>query len=233
MTTSATYGFNPNLASFIDEAVENAGLQPQEINGDHILSIRRSMGFAFAKWANKGHREWKFQQLVHTVTDGESAFNLPKGTIDVQTVILRRADRDTGLIPASRSDYTLLADKTIRGRPDRYYVDRRRDDEDTVTNVRIVYWPLASNNTDQIIVDLWKQAEDTGTLAQTLDIPFRFTDALMWEVAWRTAMKFKPERAGGLKTEAESAWDSASEEDRDPGSFVMSVSYSRRFGRRR
>jgi hypothetical protein len=233
MTTSSSYGFNPNLATFIDEAVENAGLSPQEINGDHITSIRRSMGFAFARWANKGHREWKFQQFVHTVTQGESAFNLPKGTIDVQTIILRRQDRDTGLIPASRSDYTLLADKTIQGRPDRYYVDRRRDDQDTVSNVRIVYWPLASNSTDQIVVDLWKQAEDAGTLASTMDMPFRFLDAFQWEVAWRTAIKFNVKKADGLKKLADEAWDSSQEEDRDPAPFVMSVSYSRRHGRRR
>lgn len=233
MTTSATYGFNPDLATFIDEAVENAGLNPSDINGDHIVSIRRSMGFAFAKWANKGHREWKFQQFVHTVTQGESAFNLPKGTIDVQTVILRRQSRDTGLIPASRSDYTLLADKTIQGRPDRYFVDRRRDDQDTVTNVQLVYWPLAQNNTDQIIVDLWKQAEDADALSSTLDLPFRFTDAFQWEIAWRTAVKFNPQKAKELKSLAEEAWGESSEEDRDPAPFVMSVSYSRRHGRRR
>jgi hypothetical protein len=233
MTTSATYGFNPNLASFIDEAVELAGLEPQSINGDHILSIRRSMGFAFSKWASKGHREWKFEQSIHTVTQGEFQFNLPKGTVDLQTVIIRRQDRDTGMIPASRSDYTLLADKTIEGRPDRYFIDRRRDDEDTVSNVRLFYWPRAENNTDQIIVDLWRQVQDPGTMQSTFDMPFRFLDALVFEVAWRTALKFKPDRAANLETQADKAWGVAHDEDRDPAPFVMSVSYSRRHGRRR
>ena len=232
MASTGTFGINPNLAQYVDEAVERAGIDMQEIGSQHIISIRRSMGFAFAKWTSLGHRQWKFNQTTRTpAAIGENVFDLPVGTVEVQTVVLRRNGVDTEMYPISRSDYLILHDKDLTGRPDRYFVDRRRDDIAGTNQVQMFYWLAAENVTDQIIVDLWQQPEDPGVATNTPDIPFRFNDCFAAEIAARVAQKYKPERYLDLKAEAKEAWTEAKDEDRDTAPFVISANYSRLHGR--
>lgn len=232
MASTATFGINPNLATYVDEACERAGLDLQEITGQHIISIRRSMGFVFSKWTSLGHRQWKFNQTTRTpAAIGENVFDLPVGTVEVQSVVLRRNGVDTEMYSISRSDYLVLHDKDLTGRPDRYFVDRRRDDEAGINNVQMFYWLSAENVTDQIIVDLWQQPEDPGIATNTPDIPFRFQDCFAADLAVRVAQKYKPDRMGDLKAEAKQAWTEAHDEDRDSAPLIISANYSRQHGR--
>ena len=232
MVSTGTFGVNPNLAMYVDEAAERGGLDLQNITGQHIISIRRSMGFIFSMWANLGHRQWKFEQVTRTpAAIGENVFDLPLGTIEVQTVVLRRNGVDTEMYPISRSDYTILHDKNLTGRPDRYFVDRRRGDISGTNQVRMFYWLAAENTTDQIIADVWKQIEDPGVAINTPDIPFRFHDVFASELAARVAEKYKPEKYDKLAAIAEKKWKQAHDEDRDTGPLIISANYSRRHGR--
>lgn len=232
MASSGTFGLNPNLATFVDEGCERAGLDLQEITGQHIVSIRRSMGFIFSRWASLGHRQWKFSQDSHTpAAIGENVFDLPVGTIETQTTVLRRNGVDTEMFSISRSDYLILHDKNLTGRPDRYFVDRRRDDIAGTNQVQMFYWLAAENITDEIITDLWLQPEDPGTAQQTPDIPFRFQEVFAAEIAARIAQKYKPERYQELKILANAEWEVAHDEDRDTAPLIISANYSRWHGR--
>ena len=162
MATTGTYITDPELAEYTDEAAERAGLDLQEITTQHLISIRRSVGFVLSRWSNKGHRQWTFQQLVHDVAVSENVFDLPVATIQVQTVVLRRNGVDTEMYPISREDYLIIHDKTLTGRPDRYFVDRRRDTPGDSVPVQMFYWLAGENITDDIIVNLYRRIEDAG-----------------------------------------------------------------------
>lgn len=232
--TTGTYITDPNLAAYADEAVERAGLDLQEITAQHLISIRRSAGFVLSRWSNKGHRQWTFQQVSHTTAIGENVFNLPTGTIDVQTVVIRRNGVDTEMYPISRSDYLIIHDKTLIGRPDRYFIDRRRgiiEPGDTEL-VQMFYWLSGENTTDQIIVNVYKQIEDPGNAQNALDIPFRFQEAFAAAMAAKIAQKYKPERFVALMTESEVLFKEADDEDHESAPMVISVNYDRFYGRR-
>lgn len=232
MASSGEYGLDPELAQYVDEAMERVGVDPAILTSRHIRSARRSAGFLLSSWANRGHRQWKFETVSHVTTQGEVEFDLPAGTIEVQTVILRRADRDTEMFPISREDYLLLHDKTMQGRPDRYFIDRRRD-TDEFTRVRMLYWQAASNDTDQIVFDLYRQVEDVGLARNTLDIPFRFREAFMAGLTAKLAEKYQPERLAEKVALYEREWELARAEDRDSAPLSLSVAYGRRnYGRR-
>lgn len=233
MATSGQFLFNPTLAQFADEAFERAGIDPKAIEADHIMSFRRSVGFVFSRWSNRGVRQWKFEQVEHTVSLNENVFDLPAGTIDVQAVAMRRGTVDTEMYPISRTDYLILADKTLQGRPDRYFVDKRRDTPNDAVPPQMFYWQSGENTTDQIIVNVYKQIEDPGTTgAGTVDVPFRFHEALASDLAARMARKFKPENYSSLRQEAEAMFNEADGEDTESAPLVISVSYGRRYGRR-
>jgi hypothetical protein len=232
MSVTGTYILDPVLADYTDEAVERAGLDLQEITAQHLISIRRSVGFVLSRWSNKGGRQWTFEQVVHTTTTDEVEFDLPVGTIQVQTAVLRRAGTDTEMYPISRSDYLIIHDKALVGRPDRYFVDRRRDTPSGANPVRVFYWLAAENDTDEIVMNVWKQIQDPGDAQNTIDIPFRYQEAFVAAIAAKVAQKYKPERFGELIAESEALFREADDEDADTAPMVLSVNYDRFYGRR-
>lgn len=232
MATTGTYITDPNLAAYADEAVERAGLDLQEIGAQHLISIRRSAGFVLSRWSNKGHRQWTFEQVDHTVAVDENVFDLPEGTIDVQTVVLRRNGVDTEMYPISRSDYLIIHDKTLRGRPDRYFIDRRRDTPGDLVPPQMFYWLSGENTSDRIIANVYKQIQDQGNAQNTLDIPFRFQEAFVSALAARISQKYTPDRYTELRMEAEEFFREAKHEDAESAPMVISVNYDRFYGRR-
>lgn len=231
MATTGSFLFDPNLAVICDEAVERAGMNLQEITGEHIISIRRSAGFLLSSWSNRGHRQWTFEEVQETVTPGQVSFDLPVGTIEVQSAVVRRNGVDTEIYPISREDYLILHDKNLIGRPDRYFVDRRRDTDIGVNNVQVFFWLAGENTTDIIIMNVYKQMEDVGNAQNTLDIPFRFQEAFVAELASRVAMKYNEARWQTLQILAADEWILAHDEDRDTAPLVISANYSRLHGR--
>jgi hypothetical protein len=232
MSVTGTYILDPVLADYTDEAVERAGLDLQEITAQHLISIRRSVGFVLSRWSNKGGRQWTFEQVVHTTTTDEVVFDLPVGTIQVQTAVLRRQGTDTEMYPISRSDYLIIHDKALRGRPDRYFVDRRRDTPSGMNPPQAFYWLAAENDTDEIVMDVWKQIQDPGNAQNTIDIPFRYQEAFVAALAAKIAQKYNPARFVDLVTESEVLFKEADDEDADTAPMVISVNYDRFYGRR-
>lgn len=230
MTTSSAYDFNPGIHEHVAEACERVGLNPQNLSGEHVSSIKRSVGFVLSRWSNLGQRQWKFNQVATLTSVGGSSFTLPQGTLDATSVVLRRAGRDTEMYPISRDDYLMIPDKTTTGRPDRYWLDRRRDDA-AGTRVLLTYWPCGENITDQIVVNTIRQIEDGGAFANTLDIPFRFQEAFASALAASLAQKYKPERMTEMMTLAEQMFREAKAGDEDSGDVVFRVEYGRH-GRR-
>ncbi len=231
MATTGTFITDPNLAAYADEAVERAGLDLQQIVSQHLISIRRSVGFILSRWSNKGFRQWKFTQVDHTTVVDENVFDLPAGTIDVQTVVLRRNGVDTEMYPISRSDYLIIHDKALTGRPDRYFINRRRDTDGT-NQVELFFWLSGENITDRIIANVYGQIEDPGNAQNTLDIPFRFQEAFVAALAAKIAQKYQPDRFGELIAESEVLFREAKDEDHESAPMVISVNYDRFYGRR-
>jgi len=232
MSVTGTYITDPVLADYTDEAAERAGLDLQEITGQHLISIRRSVGFVLSRWSNRGGRQWTFEQVVHPTVVDETVFDLPVGTIQVQTAVLRRDSTDTEMYPISRSDYLIIHDKALIGRPDRYFIDRRRDTPSAANPPQMFYRLAAENNTDEIVVNVWKQVQDPGNAQNTIDIPFRFQEAFVAALAAKIAQKYAPDRFVGLVTESEVLFKEADDEDADTAPMVISVNYDRFYGRR-
>lgn len=241
MTTTATYITDPTLAQYGDEAFERAGVKPSAIGAEHVASMRRSVGFMLSSWANLGHRQWTFATLEHTVTQAETSFELPAGMIDVRTVTLQRGDIETEMLPMSRAEYRTLHNKTIEGRPVNYFVNRRRNTatgsgtpDPGAVRPQMFYWLAAENNTDIIIVEYYSQVQDVASsgLRGTLDIPFRFHEAFVSDLAARLALKWNEKKYSGLKTIAEEEWKKADSEDTEKAPLFISVDYGGRRGRR-
>lgn len=195
MATTGTYSFDPDIAEIFDEAFERAGIAPQAIGASHVRSALRSLKFMLnSEWSTIGVRQWQIQQGTQQMTSvGQTSFTLPVGAIDIMQAVLRRDGVDIEMTALSRSDYLVIPDKNVRGRPDRYFVDRQ-------AGTRTVYfWQAAENTTDVIVYDYFRQMEDAGRMSNTLQMPVYALEACVTGLAYNLAVKFNIERAGGLR----------------------------------
>lgn len=186
----------------MDEAFEQAGISPEVTVTAHIKSFFRSLRLQLnSEWATIGIRQWQIIQAEeHVLSVGETQFNPPAGFLDITEAVLRRPGAlatyaDVEMYPITRSEYTLITNKLIQGRPDRYFVDRQAG-VNTVTglaNAMVNYWQAGSNNTDIIVYNYFHQDQDvTDTLSDTLDIPVIAKSAMTAGVAAKMALKFNP-----------------------------------------
>jgi hypothetical protein len=221
MATTGTYTFAPTNADMVDEAYERCGIDPSSLVAKHLISARRSISFLLTHWANRGIRQWKVDRETLTLTASDYDITLPSATQDVLTVVLRRDDVDTELMPMSRTEYLTIPDKTQTGRPDRYFVDKQRDSK------TLYIWPSPENSTDEIVYDRLIWAEDTGVATNNPDVPREFFDAFAADLAVRLCIKYSPDRLGMLEQKATEAWVVAMEENRERTDVAIGMRWGR------
>lgn len=194
MASTGTYAFQPDIAELFDEAFERAGIAPQGVGASHIRSALRSMKFMLnSEWSTLGVRQWQIHQGTQTLTAGMASFTLPAGAIDMLQGVLRRGGNDTELYPISRSDYLTLTDKDLRGRPDRFFVDRQ------ASGPTVYLWPCGENGTDVLVYDYFRQMQDVGQMSNTLNMPSHAWEACAAGLAYNLALKFNVDRVNGLR----------------------------------
>lgn len=216
MATSGAVTLEYTVSELIEEAFERAGYDVQTLNAHHMRTARRSMNLMFSDWANSGVRQWSIDNQTQTVTQGDSDYTLPAGTIDVISAVLTRDSVSTPMHRMALEEYHRIPDKTTQGRPDRFWIDRQRSQP--VMHV----WQVPENGTDTI--DYWRMVrlDDVTKGTETADIPYRWWDAMCSGLAVRLWGKLpldqrSPKDFQILDAQAREAFDHAKAEDRDRG----------------
>lgn len=194
MPILAQYSYlSPELAEYFEEAFERAGVALLGIGQEHIDSALRSVRFLLSEWNTYGMRQWKIEQVQQTMVTADIEFDMPAGCTDVLHAVIRRAGRDTPMYPMSRFEYLELADKTIQGRPTRYFADKRHD------KVTMRIWQAPENSTDIMVIDYIRQISNPGEMANNLQLPPTAYECFVAGLAMRLAQKYGPERYEMLK----------------------------------
>jgi len=132
---------------------------------------------------------------------------------------------DISLNRISVSTYANIPTKDQTGRPYQIYVDR------ATSAPKITLWPVPDSSTTYTLAYWYLKRMDDATnpVSQTIEVPFRFYNALVSGLAYHIALK-KPEaaeRVSMLKELYDEAFQLAADEDRDRASnrFVPFVGY--------
>ncbi len=243
MASSGTFAFNPELADHIDEAFERCGIDPADLKARHVRSAIRSANLLFSDWQTFGSKQHTIAFKSQTVTVADQSFSLPVGGFDIFHATLKRSGRETEMYPIARSDYNAITDKTVQGRPDRYFVDRGTFTPTAGATVNI--WQAAENSTDTLEIWYLRTQEDAGDLADTLDLPPLYQEAFACGLAFHLCRKYAPQRRRALKADylgenydefknsrPAGAMGRALAEDRDTGDAILRVRFDRYRGRR-
>ena len=224
MATSATYAFSPRVAEILDEAWERCGLDPATLDVRHIVSAKRSLNLLLRSELSADQINlWKVVEATTTPAAGASSTTLAAGVIDVLEAVTRDGgDNDTPMVPISRSDWLVIPDKTISGRPDRYWVDR-------ATGTKTLhFWPVMGSTSYTLVMNQLYTIQDAGDLHNEADLPDLWQDVVCAGLAKRMAVKFAPDRAAMLEAQFMQAHRTAKESNHERAPLIIEPCYGRR-----
>lgn len=143
----------------------------------------------------------------------------------VRELVFSNKINEINMARINRDDYFYLPDKNVQGRPVQYWLDRQR------TNCVMNVWPApdAASIYRQMSMLATRHIMDVGTLQQEVEVPQRWYEAVVWNLAQRLAI-ITPEvkldmikiTAGMAQTALAQAW--AEERDRSPVNINIDIS---------
>jgi hypothetical protein len=215
MTTSGTTAFNMDLTEIVEEAFERAGGEMR--TGYDLRTASRSMNLMFSSWANKGLNMFTYEQGMINLIPGQATYNLPADTVDLLEHVIRTGagsastQADLTITRISVSTYATIPNKLQQARPIQVWIER-------LDTPRVTVWPVPDNSQPYVFV-YWRlrRMQDAGTGVNTMDMPFRFYEAMTAGLAYHLALKIPGamDRLPILKEQYDSAWELASSEDRE------------------
>ena len=220
MAISGVANFDMNFTELAEEAFERAGREMR--TGYDLRTARRSANIMMAEWANRGINMWTIESGSIPLVQGTATYNLPADTVDLLEHVIRTGSgnaatqSDLTITRISVSTYATIPNKLSQARPIQVYIDRKQD----VPTVTV--WPIPDqgpSGSPYYTFVYWRlrRMDNIDTGSNTADVNFRFLPCLTAGLAYYIAMKI-PEgvpRLGMLKTEYESQWQLAADEDRE------------------
>lgn len=207
MATTGTTSFSPALGELTINAFARCGVRRTELLQQHLEDARFETNLIMADWTASGVNLWTVDLHTIPLVAGTATYSVPADTVFLLDVYLSLNGTDRLISALSRSDYAALADKTTQGTPTSFWFNRLLAPE-------ITLW-LVPNSSDAILkfyrATQLQDAELAGGAAP--EVPYRFLDALQWQLAARLATIYAPERAIALDARAQRAWQNAISSD--------------------
>jgi hypothetical protein len=102
---------------------------------------------------------------------------------------------DIGLTKVARDTYSATANKTSKGTPSQFWVQRFID------KVTITIFPLPNATAASNFLNVYyvKRIQDAGAYTNASDAPYRFVPCMISGLAYYLAMKFAPQRVQECK----------------------------------
>jgi len=225
-TTSGTYIFGKNFSidEIVEEAYERCGVQ--SISGYQLKAARRSLNILFQEWGNRGIHYWEVANNTFTLVDGKNEYTMYRstgdGTSDATAVYgvdnileanyrITSTNVDSPMTAISRSQYQGFSNKTAKGIPTQYFVERFIDK----TTITLYLTPGAAQDGNKINYYYVKRIQDVGAYTNATDVPFRFVPCMCAGLAYYLSQKNAPQRTQELKLLYEDELARAVKEDAD------------------
>ena len=235
-TTSGTTTFDKNFAidEVIEEAYERIGLQG--VSGYQLKTARRSLNILFQEWGNRGLHYWQIANNDITLVDGQAVYTMFRssddgtsdatavfGVDDVLEASFRNSDNiDFPLTKINRSNYQALSNKSSKGVPTQYYVQRFIDK----VTITLYLTPGSDEAGKKLNYYYVKRIQDVGDYTNATDVPYRFVPCMVSGLAFYLAQKYAPDRIQAMKLYYEDEVQRAlSEDGSSSSSFITPKTY--------
>ena len=155
---------------------------------------------------------------THSTSDAVLQF--PIGMTDIQEADYRikSTSVDTPMTKISRSQYQGFSNKTDKGLPTQYWVQRFIDK----VTMTLYLTPGASQAGNFINFYYTKRIDDVGAYTNATDVPYRFVPCMISGLAYYLSIKYAPQRVQSLKMLYEDELLRAEDEDGSSNSTYIS-----------
>jgi len=221
MAVSGSKNFELDVADYIEEAFERCGLELR--TAYDLKTARRSLNLLLAEWANRGLNQWTIQEKTIAMVSGTTSYNVDSvnstAAIDVLDAFMRQTvnseNSDIQMTRLSRSEYSSVPNKSTKGTPLQFFVDKQ------ISPTISVYPTPDKSSTYTIHLNVLTRMDDVDAATNTLQLPFRFYPCLAAGLAYYISIKKSPERTGLLKQIYEEEFQRALDSDEDRASFSI------------
>lgn len=166
------------------------------------------------------------ERTTLALTTGTAEYSLDADTIDVEfpmTIVPSSGTGETQVSEISVGEYVALADKVSQGRPSRASVEK-------LAVVKVCLHPAPDSASPTLRYRKVRLLKDVDTSAQTVDLPSRWLDTIVFGIGHRMALaKSKPlELVGYLNNQAMAAKKQAQGSDGPTGVTRFVIGHSGR-----
>lgn len=184
MATSGTRTFTLYVDEIIEEAFSRIGGEPQ--TGKDAAVGRRTLNLLFKEWTNRSIQLWSVKESTQTLTAGTSSYTLNSYTVDIEEAVISKTNSDDTrteyeLERISRDDYFNIPNKSNKGRPSQYFLDKQL--------TPVVYLYPTPDEADTFRFKERKALEDITASTETVDAPPRFLPCAISGLAYYLALK--------------------------------------------
>ena len=226
MAVSGSKDFELDVADYIEEAFERCGLELR--TAYDLRTARRSLNLLLAEWANRGLNQWTIQEKTIAMVEGTTSYNVDSSVstaaIDVLDAFVRQTvnseNSDIQMTRLSRSEYSAIPNKSTKGQPLQFFVDKQ------ISPTISVYPTPDETSKYTIHLNVLTRMDDADAATNTLQMPFRFYPCLAAGLAYYISIKKNPERTGLLKQIYEEEFQRALDADEDRASFRITPDIS-------
>lgn len=206
-------------------SVISVGLLPQGTQTLALLFETSSDGVTWATVATLAsasytHNTWFWYDI--SVPLSRSYFRVREtggGTLSMYEVYLSHTNSEVPMSRENRDTYVSFPNKQFAGRPLSFWYDR------TITPTMNI-WPVSNSDFYQIVVWRQRNVQDVGTLTQQLELPDRWFEAIIWQLAERLAVELpgaSPDRIMLCQQQAAVYTEHAEVGERDNSPVVFNV----------
>jgi hypothetical protein len=204
MTTTGTYAFDPSAADITLNAFALCGIIRTRLTIEHFENAQFQSQMLGVDVTNRNPNRWQLENVPVTLTAGQPTYTLDRQVVAVSSVTLIQQNANPSFTPISRVlgplsavDYHELANPLQPGTPTSYFFSL------LTPNPTLSLWLVPNQNPEfSLNVQVFKQQQDVSQRnGLTVNVPYRFLDAIVWGLAARLAVIYAPDRAISLKAQ--------------------------------
>lgn len=211
-TYSGTYTFAPTGGEVIAQAYSRIQIRRTAIEQEHIVNGLMELNLLLASLANLQVNLWEVDQQTINLVEGVATYTVPPETVMILDLFLRLPNTnpaiDRYMYAISRSEYSMLSNKSQQAPPNQYWFDR-------TMAPTITFYPVPDGNGPYTVYYYRVRQTQDAMLAggMNLEIIYRFLDCVVAGLAYRLARIYSPQLEAQRKADSDAAWMIAARND--------------------
>lgn len=211
MTSSGTYNFSISNASIVQQAFSRIQIRRSQLLAEHMQDAYNEYNLMLSSLSNLQPNLWSVELVSVPLIQGQGVYTVDPSVVmilDAYISLVGSTTSDRLIFPISRTEYASYPNKVAQGAPTVFWFDR-------LINPTITLWEVP-DQTSFYTLNYYavQQLQDANLpLGETPNVPYRWYDALVADMAYRMARIWKPELEDKRAMDAKKAFDIAATQD--------------------